>query len=537
MDKHTVDRFAELFSGNKAVYGIHVPEESTVPGEKAKGRSFTKEGAVTRKLYEEHIRGVKSIGIVPVDENSNVRFCALDVDVYPLDPQTYIDLIEAYKLPLFPFKSKSGGLHLYMFFSEDTKATDAVALLAQFRVLFGLPESTEMFPKQLHLGAGAKGNWINLPYYKGGVTERYMYDAQGARTGIDEAVQKAYAGRVTKQLVETHLQVLPFAPAPPCLQSLYLSGGASAEGRNRNVFLFNVATYLKARYGDEFTSKLAMVNESLDVPLPSQELDSTIVRSHAKNNYGYQCRESVLKMYCDKDLCKAREFGVGGDKVSDFSYERLVQVKTHPPYYLWTINGVEMAFYSERALRNQDAVADLCMRHLHKVPNMLKRDTWNRILSTAFQNIEQIQPEVDELSEASLLRAYLTEFLIERSVSSRPSQITMGQVYKWDERQLFVFRSADLLRFLYNTKNFRVFGSTELNHALKRDYEAKSSKLYIPDIKQTIRAWTLPYRQFTDMVGDNTEGAEELLCEEYNCVSDDGLVNFEKDENEEEEKF
>lgn len=499
MDQILVERFAALFAGNRSTYGVHAPEKKTTPGEKAKGSSWTEKAPVTIELYREHLTGVTSIGMVPIDENNNVRFCAIDVDVYPLNPQVYVHVINELKLPLYPFRSKSGGLHLYLFFSEDTKAKDAVPLVNQLRCILGLPENTEIFPKQMRLAKDGKGNWINLPYYNAEKTERYMYSPEGKRMDLESAVNSIYNGRVTKRQLETQLSVLPFASAPPCLQSLYLSGNASVQGHNRNVFLFNAATYLKARFGnEEFEGKLHSVNDSLDVPLPSQELDTTIVRSHKSNSYTYQCSDSTLKPFCDKTLCKLREFGLNSTSVSNFSFERLQQIMVTPPYYIWTVNGKEMAFYSEKALRDQDEFANLCMRLLYKVPNKLKQDKWYAILNTAFQEIEQVFPESDDLSSAGLLRSYLTEFLVERSVAVRPSQLTMGQVYKWKDRGVFVFRSSDLLRFLFNTKNFRTYGTTELFHTLKKDYNASAKKLYIEDIKNSLRVWMIPFEAMMD---------------------------------------
>ena len=81
--------FTELFRGNTSVYGLHIPEKTTTKGVKAKGQSFTKSEPVTHELYEKHCAGTQSLGIVPIDQNNNVRFMAIDVDTYPLDPKRY----------------------------------------------------------------------------------------------------------------------------------------------------------------------------------------------------------------------------------------------------------------------------------------------------------------------------------------------------------------------------------------------------------------------------------------------------------------
>ena len=53
------------------------------------------------------------------------RFGAIDIDpkIYKnLDIKFYLDIIQEKELPLIPIKSKSNGLHLYVFTKEFVKA-------------------------------------------------------------------------------------------------------------------------------------------------------------------------------------------------------------------------------------------------------------------------------------------------------------------------------------------------------------------------------------------------------------------------------
>lgn len=482
-----VELFAELFRGNKSAYGVHIPEKDKAPGEKAKGSSFMKNEPLTFEHYKNHIAGEQSIGVIPIDENNNVRFMAIDVDVYPLNPKRYCALIEKYRLPITPFRSKSGGLHIYCFFSADVAASKALDLLHVIRHLLLISKEAETFPKQRRITARGKGNFINLPYFQGEKTDRYAYGPDGNPMQFEEAMNWCYNRRVTLKGLEAALNALPMSSAPPCLQALLMNCEVSVTARNRNIFLFNSAVYLKARWKDEFAERLLRVNDELDAPLDVQELESTIIASHTRGSYSYQCEDASLALHCNKEICKCREFGKGSGTISNFAFEKLVQVRSSPPYYKWTVNGIEMVFYSEAELRTQDRFMDLCVRHLHKLPNRLKADAWTDILNSALQDMEfeDIKQE-DDLSVYSLWLAHLSEFLTERAAAHSPGQVRMGLVYFSEEG--YWFRAEDFVTWLENSKRFKGFTLQQTHYQLKK-LGIIPKKLYDPTIKKAVRAW------------------------------------------------
>lgn len=484
-----VELFAELFRGNTSTHGHHIPETKTVQeGEKAKGQSYTETKPVTAELYQQHCEGTYSLGIIPIDQNNNLRFMAIDVDIYPCDPKYYAAIIDRYKLPLTLFKTKSGGIHAYCFFSADTSASKALDLLHVLRHLLRIPSDTETFPKQRRLTAKQKGNWINLPYFGGEKTERYAYSPQGKPMDFEGAMNWCYNRRTTLKGLSERIDALPFSSAPPCIQSMFMNSEVSVTSRNRNIFLFNAAVYLKSRFKDEFPEKLAIVNDELDRPLDQAELENTIISSHSKGSYTYQCEDPFLHDHCYKELCKQRDYGKGSGTISNFSFEKLTQVKSMPPYYKWLVNGIEMVFFSEAELRSQDKFMDYCIRHLNRLPNKLKNDVWTEVLNSALSEMEVEDVLLEEdLSASSLWFVYLIEYLTERKIAQRPSQITMGQVYY--SEGLYYFRPEDFYMFLTELKKFRCFTITEIHYNLRR-VGFKPSKIYDPTLKKALRAWS-----------------------------------------------
>lgn len=482
-----VELFAELFRGSRSAYGVHIPEKEKIEGEKAKGKSFVKNESLTFELYNGHANGIQSIGVIPIDENNNIRFMAIDVDVYPLDPKRYCALIDKYKLPMTPFRSKSGGLHLYCFFSLDISAGKALDFLHILRHLLLISKETETFPKQRRVTARGKGNFINLPYFGGEATDRYAYSPEGKQLGFKEAMNWCYNRRTTLKGLEAAINALPMSSAPPCLQALLMNNEVSVTARNRNIFLFNSAVYLKARWKDEFPERLLRVNDELDRPLEEQELESTVISSHQRGSYSYQCEDPSLSLHCDKEICKHREYGKGSGTISNFAFERLIQVKSSPPYYKWMVNGVEMVFYSESELRAQDRFMDLCMRHLHRLPNKLKADAWTDILNSALQEMEFEEiKQYEDLSTFSIWFIFLKEFLTERAAAQTPGQVKTGLVYK--DKDGYYFRVEDFVQWLENTKRFKAFTLPQTHYQLKK-MGIGPKKLYDPRAKKAFRTW------------------------------------------------
>jgi len=163
--------FIKYFTGLTRNYGVFKINEGYIDPETGK-KKFKHEWSqlkVTDQEYEDHLTGVKSIGIQPCTDEGKARFGAIDVDKYPIDRKFYLDIIQEKKLPIIPVLSKSGGLHLYVFTTEYVKAKAIRDFLEQVLFLFKLPINTEIFPKQTSLGDNAdgvktNGNFINLPY-------------------------------------------------------------------------------------------------------------------------------------------------------------------------------------------------------------------------------------------------------------------------------------------------------------------------------------------------------------------------------------
>ena len=109
---------------------------------------------ITDKDYEDHLTGKKSIGINPCDDEGTSIFGAIDIDPKSytnFNLKKYLEIITEKNLPVIPVKSKSGGLHLYVFTTEKIKASEIREFLEKLLFVFGLPSTQKYIQNKLNL--------------------------------------------------------------------------------------------------------------------------------------------------------------------------------------------------------------------------------------------------------------------------------------------------------------------------------------------------------------------------------------------------
>lgn len=487
MTASTITTFAELFSGSRSAFGKYTLDASAGAGKQG-GKAATDKRRVTVGDFQRHLEGVQGIGIIPITEENTVSFCALDCDVYDLElHKAVVKAVRDHGLPLVGCRSKSGGLHLFAFFSAPEPANDAINFLNKAKLILGLPEDTEVFPKQAAVTPGAYGNWINLPYYNGDQTRRHAYGDDLTPMPLDDFVDYAVKCRTSVKAAQRVLSDLPLGDAPPCLQTIYLRGVTG----QRNNYLFSLARYFKAKYGDGFDSHVQAANAALSEPIPPTELVNTIIKSHARKEYLYRCSDEPICRLCRKDICKERKFGIRGSGMSNVSFEEMWKYNTDPPYYVWRVNGKPLTFYSESELIEQKSFREQCLRSIGVLPVKLKDADWSAIITQAFANVVTKDPSSNELSVGSMFREYLTEFLTGRAMAKTIDQILMNKVFYDKDNEAYLFRGKDLANFLINQRQFKNYTLPQLQVKLG-ELEATSFAVFVNEANPQVRVWSIP---------------------------------------------
>jgi hypothetical protein len=293
-------RMAELFASSDRGHGTH-GEPTQHPGSlkcEIKGTARTVREPPTIALWEKHLKGERPLGVIPIREDGKCKWGSIDVDQYEENFLELINTASRAKLPLVACRSKSGGLHLYLFLIEWTPAELVVRALKRVARSLRLTKS-EIFPKQTQLAAGNGdlGNWILAPYlgstYGGKLKEQCGITQTGGEMSLGAFLNVAEDKRVSPaQLDELSGEnkndddsesdndaedgaVVAAQYLAQCLERL-----AAAEIGKRNITLNKVAflmgRYVGAGWIDENEVREKLLEAALRSGLDHQEIQVTL---------------------------------------------------------------------------------------------------------------------------------------------------------------------------------------------------------------------------------------------------------------------
>lgn len=483
-----VVQFFTIFKGNTSFYNRNSLPKERPEGGKFKTDIITVKEPLTKEIIAEHLEGNIGIGFSPITTDNKVYECILDIDCYDERLNKMFNIIREYELPIIPFRSKSGGLHCYIFFSKAISAKSARELLERIVNTFSLEDiygkgKVEIFPKQETLKTGSCGSCICLPYFNIENTYNGMTDCFGNEYSFTEALTYIPKHMTTLEAIKEKLETLPFSDSPPCLQKVILAHLLGEEDSGRNNFLFSFAVYAKKKYGEGFETYVSEVNSTFACPLEDSVV-AQICNSISTNEYYYKCKE--LSCYCNKSLCKKREFGLGVDAkgkshFSGVEYGTLTRVLTAEPYYKWLlrIQGTEQwkecIFKDEGDLLDQKNFQRVCLRYLNHAPRNVSPNDWNSTLNTVLPNIQEVQVKKEsDTSGISLIRNAFVSYLSNKQARrDSPYQIKVGlcvrQTVEGKAKYYFTHRGfTDYLRnqkisFDYNMlrETLKQFGAVE----------------------------------------------------------------------------
>ena len=420
-------RFLLLFKGKSNSYAKNfLPKEKPEAGVKTKTKIIQVRENVGTDLMLSHLNGEFGVGICPVNTEGKCSFGVIDIDVYKGKIRKMLDIIREYQLPLLPFRSKSGGLHCYLFLSRGVSARTIRDTLSLIIKVFSLDkmygeQMVEIFPKQDKITAESMGSSITLPYFNAEEPYTYLLDLDGNEVPFEEALKQIQKRFATIETVREALENLPYNDAPPCLQRILLSGLVGGEDTGRNNFLFSFALYASKKYGLEgFASYVRELNNSFECPIEESAVESTIASIKSKE-YSYRCKDIPCNGFCDKSLCKKREFGLGREKghFSDIEYGQLLRYKTAEPYYVWQLklqgsggDFKNIVFRDEGELLDQKNFAKVCVRFLNFAPRQVQTNDWFGTLNKYLASVKDVEVRAEsDTSALSMIRQMFVRYL------------------------------------------------------------------------------------------------------------------------------
>jgi len=413
---------------------------------------------ITDEDYRLHLHGRKSIGIQPCDDNGYARFGAIDIDakIYKnLNIQFYLETIQKNNLPLIPVKSKSNGLHLYVFTKEFVKAKEIKEFLEQVLFLFKLPITTEVFPKQTKLGTNTdgdkiNGNFINLPYFN--KDERVALDPSGKEMSLELFLNCIELNKQTpEQLKEISANIIrkeltggadEFKDGPPCLE--VLSKEKMTDGRDR--FLYNYMVFAKKKYPDNWGKMVLKAGRDYFEfdEIWTDKYIETKIKHWEKQEKGHKCHEELLASVCIKSECVKRKFGIMSDrKISWPRLSNLIKVDFKPdPEYYFDVereDGETVTVHAKdvNRIKDQQELRGLMMAQADELPPVVKGQEFYEIIKSLLATQDTVQP-APGTTPMDILKKHLKYYIHSTNATSYNS-FKSGNVLKDETFAYFVY--------------------------------------------------------------------------------------------------
>jgi hypothetical protein len=492
--------FIKYFTGLKRNYGFcNISNGYTDPDTgklKFKSGDYGWSGKpITDADYKQHLEGTKSIGIQPCNDDNLARFGAIDIDpknYKELDTKFFLDTIQEKELPLIPVRSKSGGLHLYLFTKELVKAKEIKDFLEQVLFLFKLPISTEIFPKQTQLGSNTdgdkiNGNFINLPYFG---DERRALDPSGKEMSFELFLNCIELNKVTsEQLKEISSNLIQkvlmggaeeFKDGPPCLE--ILSKNKMTDGRDR--FLYNYMVMAKKKYSDDWKNKVLQAGRNYFEfnQTWTDDFIQSKIKSWDKETKGHTCSDPLLAPVCVKSECVKRKFGIISDKKIDWPLmTNLIKVdfKPDPEYYFTVENkkGESVPVHAKdvNKIKDQKELRGLIMAQADVFPPPIKAMDFHAMINALLDTVDTVQP-APGTRPIEILKKLLKEHINGPQATTHNSFLS-GNVLKDTEYAYFVY--DDFFNFLKENEWRK--DSSRTSYMIEKMFENEKDHLPKPE--------------------------------------------------------
>lgn len=470
-----------LFQGYSAAHGTHGEPHREPDSLKwaIKRTARTHREPYTLEMWEQHLAGTRPLGIMPIMEDGTCSWASIDYDQYDVNLLELVARVHAAKLRLVPCRSKSGGLHLWVFFRTPQTAAVVQSVLRDVSAALGISGS-EIFPKQTTILAerGDLGSWMVMPYF-GGTFDGKLQEQVGLKKTGAEMTAEEFLRVCEDSLVDDVASLAPTRPpahpdkpggrvareafddGPPCLQHL-ARGGVEKGGQNNTLFMMGL--YLIRKEPADWKEQLEEVNRlHMSPPLPSDQVASTI-KSLEKKEYEYTCGVEPMASHCDVRACRRRRYGVGSS--ADYPDISGLSVIDAEPAIWFVSVGAERLEMGTEDLQRYDRFHRVAMERLHRCYMPMKHETWTKIVATAMASVEVLSVSADVTVRARFTEL-LEDFCTNRQRGTRREDLMVGKPWEDEDGARHYFRLRDMQKFL-DKENFKTLNRGAMSELIKK---------------------------------------------------------------------
>lgn len=483
------EKFKHLFRGHTNRVGRFLHQ----PSPDVEKKAWTLKEPPTDRHWQEHLTASgPGIGIVPINEDSQCYWGAIDVDDHEVDHAALAKRILELELPLICCRSRSGGAHLFVFFHDSVPAKQVIEKLKAWQQALNLTNTDgrpiEIFPKQASITEKDTGNWINLPYYGGDGSTRYAVTPSGPPLTLDEFIFYAES----KRLLSVELEAVvpkgdsPFVDGPPCLFALHAKGFPAGQ---RNNGLFNIAIFFKLVDPDGWEDRVRAYNQEYFTPPKDEREVEAMLKSISSRDYVYQCEQNPLKDACQKRQCKKMKYGIDAFRKAKAlanmpTISDLRKITTDPPIWIVTVNGEDIQLKTPE-LQQMPLFSKLVLEKCNVLLPPLRGGEWHDKVVELLADLTVLDAPEDA-GVFGTFKAYVNEFLSYRKKAETREDLKRG--LPWEDNGKVYFRSMDLYAFLERRK-FKDYHMAQVYSSL-RMLGAGDTQFNIKS--ECVRVWWLP---------------------------------------------
>lgn len=501
-----VEEFIKLFTGLKENFGkadmtrVEIDQSKN----KIKPKYIWAKEPITPAHYQQHLDGKISIGINPCTREGKASFGCIDVD-----PNNYKDFnipillsyIEKHKLPVIPCRSKSGGLHIYLFLKEEISAQQIRDALATLLLPLELKRTTERYPKQVELTEDEDGNvtgsFINLPYFNDKTTTRYALDKNNNPLTLSAFTTIANANKLTASQLDDLItrcneEVLQggdpeFSDGPCCLQRL--SRSKLTDGRDR--FMYNYMVFAKKKYKDKWQDKVNEANKYFNEPWPWTKMKQKI-KAWDKETAGHTCDDEIIGPKCMKHVCLKRAFGVAAGGSSAFPYiYGLEIIMSSTPTLKFMVEGpdgkpIQCEADNPEIVTTQRKLLNLIWLQAGFYGDPLKPPEYRKFLNE-IRKTQNVTYPAEGTQLKDQLYPHLYEFCINSQQATSRAEIRGGMCWTEDGYHYFLFPSFfETLpsRWKENLKDTGIILKNDYAAEFNHPYNIKTGTIRCVKLKQ-----------------------------------------------------
>lgn len=438
-------RMMNLFRGFAGAHGTHGIPTPKSDGLKMEIRTSarTLRDPVTEQLWAQHLAGERALGIIVIREDNTCMFASIDVDKYPMVHGDLVRELTELRAPVFVCKSKSGGAHIYIFFSEPVPAVEVIAKMRELAAALGHGDS-EIYPKQdsVLIDRGDLGNWISMPYLGGDKTQKYAVREDGRGMTLEQFLDAAESRRVSPAQfrgLSFHRQNQTMAAGPPCLEHL---SAIKIRTGSQNNGLFNLGVLARKMAPDTWEQLLEKWNHEFLEPPAGNDGVQSVIRSLRKREYSYKCGDQPIVQHCNMSLCRTRQYGIGAATAARV-IESISVLETDPPLFFVHMRSGGTVECDATVILEPRSFQRAALSQIRQVLPLYSLDVWLRQVQTCMESATSIEVP-REVGTTGHFEELLERFCTDRHIAHERDELILGKPWRDEETGRVWFRLVDL---------------------------------------------------------------------------------------------